>query len=303
LDLDTILLGVGAALLVGGLAFGAITDVRTREVPEGLWILLTLAGAVLGGIAVAPGGAVPLVFWIVAALFVFEHLVPWDDALPERVPAEWLELGIYVGVLGVFALGLVLHGLGPDGVPAPAAAVVVTVLFARGLFEAGVLFGGADAKAVMVAGILVPFFPNPWWYVPPGILPITAVLPFAIDLLMDAALLSVAVPIALAAMNLRRGEFTGTDGFTTYTIPVADLPRRFVWVRDPRYPVDREAEGEIATSEGDRKWREGIAKELEHRGIARVRVGPQLPFIVLLLAGAIAALAFGNLVFDLLSLL
>jgi prepilin signal peptidase PulO-like enzyme (type II secretory pathway) len=300
---DSTLLDAGALLLLVGLGIGAVTDVRTREVPEWLWVVLTLAGSALGGIAIFPGGWVPMVFWIVGAAFVFEHLLPWDETFDGEWPAYVVEVAIYLGVLILFGVGIFERGVGPNGVPASSVAVVVTVLFARALFEAGILFGGADAKAVMVAGILVPFFPNPWWVVPRGILPITSVLPYAVDLLMDAALLSVVVPIALAIVNLRRREFRGADGFTTYTIPVSQLPERFVWVRDPQYPVDRESEGEIATSEGDREWRVRIAGELRARGIHRVRVGPQLPFIVLLFAGAIAALAFGNLVFDVLVLL
>ena len=203
----------------------------------------------------------------------------------------------------LFGVGVVRLGLGANGVPVTAVAVILTVLFARGLFEAGVLFGGADAKAVMVAGLLVPFFPVPLWVVPRGILPLTSVLPFAVDLLMDAALLSVVVPLALAVLNVRRGEFRARDGFTTYLVPVADLEHRFVWVRDERYTVDREAEAEIETSEEDQKWRERIAEDLRSRGITRVRVGPQIPFVVLLFAGALAALAFGNLIFDLFTLL
>jgi len=300
---DSTLLDAGAVLLLLGLGYGALTDVKTREVPEWLWVVLALAGAALGALAVVSGGWVPTALWLIAAAFVFQHLVPWDEAFGGEWRADLAEIALYLGVLAIFGVGLLRLGLGTDGVPVDALAVVLTVLFARGLFEAGILFGGADAKAIMVAGLLVPFFPHPWWMVPQGVVPITSVLPFAVDLLMDAALLSVLVPIALAIVNLRRGEFRGRDGFTTYTIPVAGLGQRFVWVRDERYPVDRDAEGEIETSAEDQRWRERIAQELRARGIPRVRVGPQLPFIVLLFAGALAALALGNLVFDLLTLL
>jgi len=299
---DATLLDAGAVLLLLGLAYGAVTDARTREVPELLWVVLTLAGGVLGGIAVAPGGWGPLAFWVIAVAFVFQHLVPWDDAFGGNWPADLVEIGVYAAVVVLFGLGAYEDGLGPNGVPTSALAVVFSVLFARGLFEAGILFGGADAKAVMVAGVLVPFFPVPLGAVPRGILPITSVLPFAVDLLMDAALLSVVIPIALAVRNVCRGEFRGRDGFTTYLLPVEELATKFVWVRDERCPIDREEEAAIETSEGDRQWREKIAAELRARGITRVRVGPQIPFVVLLLAGAVAALLFGNLIFDLITL-
>ncbi len=120
---------------------------------------------------------------------------------------------------------------------------------------------------------------------------------------MDAALLSVAAPLALAFLNLSRREFHFQDGFTTYTIPVPELPNRWVWVRDPNFPLDRAQEDAIETSEEDRKWREKIAVELTKRGVPRVRVGPQLPFIVFLFLGAVAAIALGNLILDLLVVL
>lgn len=277
-------------------------DVRDREVPDLLWVVLALAGTVLGGLAIAPGGWVPLLFWVLAAGFVMEHLLPWDTVFEGSGAADWVELGAYLVVLGIVGVAVLRLGLGPGEVPLPVVAVIVSVLFARGLFEAGVLFGGADAKAVMVAGLMVPLFATSLIALPSSVQPVTSVLPFSVDLLLDAALLSVSVPLALAVLNARRGEFRLRDGFTTYTLPVADLPRRWVWVRDPAYPIDRAEEEAIETSEEDRQWRRRIASELGSRGVTRVRVGPQLPFVVFLFAGAILAVAVGNVILDLLVL-
>ncbi len=294
--------GVSAGLLLVGLGVAAFQDVRVREVPDALWVVMALAGTVLGGLALAPGGWVPLLLWVLTAGFVLEHLLPWDSAFEGSGAADWVELGVYAVVLAVVGLAVVRLGLGPSTVPVPVVAVVVSVLFARGLFEAGVLYGGADAKAVMVAGLMVPVFAAPLLPVPAAVQPVTSVLPFPVDLLLDAALLSVTVPVALAVLNASRREFRFRDGFTTYTIPVGELPRRWVWVRDPSYPVDRAEEETIETSEEDRRWRERVASELTARGVGRVRVGPQLPFVVFLFAGAVLAVAFGNLILDLLVL-
>lgn len=286
-----------------GLGVAAAMDVRIREVPDSLWVVLALAGTVLGALAIVPGGWIPLLLWLVAAGFVFEHLLPWDSAFEGTEAADWVELGIYLLVLVIVGAAVLRLGLGPSAVPDSVVALVVTVLFARGLFEAGVLFGGADAKAVMVAGLMVPIFATSVFPVPASVQPVTSVLPFAVDLLLDAALLSLVVPIAIGILNLSRAEFRFRDGFTTFTIPVADLPKRWVWVRDPAFPVDRAKEDAIETSEEDQKWRAEIAAKLESRGATRVRVGPQLPFIVFLFVGAVAAVGWGNLILDLLVLL
>ena len=290
----------GAAVVIVALAVAAGLDLKVREVPDALWIGVGLIGTAVGGVAIAPGGALALGLWILAAAFVLEHVVPWDAWVPDGRRANWIEGGLYVGILATFGLLAVRLGVGGSGVPLPALAVVLTTVFARGLFESGILFGGADAKAVMVAGLALPYFAAPLLAVPVGGTAVAGLLPFAVNLLLDAALLAVVVPVALAVRNLARGEFHWRDGFTTYSIPVAELPERWVWVRDPAVPIDREAEDAIETSAEDVAWRRRIAAELAGTGRERVRVGPQLPFVVFLLAGAVAAVLLGNLVLDLL---
>lgn len=297
---DSLLLDLSAGVLIAGLGIAAVLDLRAREVPDHLWVGLAIVGSVLGALGIAPEGWIPLLLWLLASGFVLEHLVPWDAAFGGTARADWVELVAYIVVLGIVGISVVRIGLGSSEVPVGVVAVVVSVLFARALFEAGVLFGGADAKAVMVAGLMVPLFPTSVLAIPAAVQPVTSVLPFAVDLLVDAALLSVAAPLALAVLNASRGEFHLRGGFTTCTIRVADLPKRWVWVRDPSFPVDRAEEEAIETSAEDRRWRERTAVELSKRGVQRVRVGPQLPFVVFLFLGAIFAVVAGNLVLDLL---
>jgi hypothetical protein len=117
---------------------------------------------------------------------------------------------------------------------------------------------------------------------------------------MDAAILSAAIPLALALLNVRRGTFAFPSGFTTYPLPVARLGDAFVWVRDPALPEEPDT---AETSEEDRQVRLRQKAELERLGRTEVTVTPQLPFVVLLAAGAVVALLAGNLVFDAAALL
>jgi hypothetical protein len=293
----------GAVLLLVGLGLAAVLDARTREVPDRLWQVLGVLGAVGGGVVLLPGGILPLAIWTLVAVLALEHVFPWDAEGKGWVGAwaDYLELVAYVGVVAIVGIAVVRLGVGNNGVPGVAIAVLATVIIARVLFEAGVLYGGADAKALIIAGLLVPLFPLPWLAVPSSAQLLTSFVPYAINLLMDAALLSVVIPIVVAGINLRRREFTLRSGFTSYTIPVEELPRKFVWVRDPAYPVDPEVEASIETSEEDRQWRVRVARELQVRGVTRVRVGPQLPFIVLMVGGAVGALLLGNWIVDLLA--
>lgn len=300
-DLADYVLAADVSLLVVGFAYAAWSDLRAREVADGLWQVLGVAGFLFGFIGVAPGGFVPTVLWLVVGLFVIQHLFAWDIRLGRRGEryADYIELAGYVAVVAVVGIAVAHFGLGPGGVPVPVAAVLVTVLFARGLFEAGILYGGADAKALMIAGLLVPMFPSPWIPPPAPIAPVTVILPFAVNVLMNAALLSVAVPIAVAVRNVRAGEFRGLSGFVRYSIPVKELPRKYVWVRDPMFGQGREDEQSIETSEDDRRRRVEIARDLEARGVTRVWVTPQIPFLVVMAFGVAAALLAGNVLFDL----
>ena len=295
-----ILNAVRAVVLAGGFAYAARADLRSREVSDALWQILGAIAIVLGALAVAPGGALPLLLWIVVGAFALEHLLPWDDALGERhaamVPA--IELAIYAVVIALVSGSVYRWGIGPSAVPLEVIAAVVTVVLARVLFEAGVLYGGADAKALIVAGVLVPIFAVPLLWAPASTSAVLAFLPFSVALLTNAALFSVAIPIAIAVRNVARGEFSFPRGFTGFTLPVEELPHRFVWVRDSALGEDTLVD-DAETSTDDARRRTEIAAHLRDQGVRRVWVTPQLPFLVLMAAGAFAALLAGNLLLDL----
>lgn len=298
-------------VLVGGLLYAAYTDLKTREVTDTLWLVLALVGAVLGLVPLLHpaggtplGGYLPVLLWLVVSALVVEHLVPWDERLAKRnenLPGA-IELGGYLSVGAAVVYSGVRFGVGATGLPLAVLSVYLAVVFARGLFEVGLLYGGADAKALMVAGVLAPILAAPP-LVPPGAArDLLAFYPFAVTLLMNAALLSIAVPITLAVRNLRAGDFSFPRGFTGYRLAVSELSRRFVWIKDPI--LERDSEEALAvTSEDDQRLRERRQAELTAQGVTAVWVTPQLPFVVLLTAGAILGAVAGNLLFDLLQLL
>jgi archaeal preflagellin peptidase FlaK len=292
---------VAIAVLWIGFGYAAWTDWRQREVSDRVWIVMAVLGLFLGIARAWPAHGsgwaayTDVGLWVLVAGLAIEHFVPWDVSVG-RI-REWLpgiiELAAYVVIGGVLVDVAWRFGL-PTGVITALAAYVGIVL-ARILFEARLLYGGADAKAMMVAGVVLPIWATPWIAVPSTATTILAAYPFALTLLMDGAICSAVIPIALAIRNLRAREFEFPRGFTGYRIPVAELPDRFVWVRDPTF--DAEAD-EAETSEDDRKLRERQRDELIARGITRIWVTPQLPFVILLAAGAVAGVVLGNIVFD-----
>lgn len=289
--------------LVGGLAYGAVADWREREVTDRLWQVLGILGLVLGAVTLAPGGSVALALWVLIAAFALEHMFPWSLGTRFEQYDDLLDLAIYVGVILVVLAAIARFGIGGSAVPAAVIAVLVSVVFARLLFEAGILYGGADAKAIIIAAVLVPLFPSPL-LIPTSLVPVlTGLVPFAMNVLIDTALLSLVVPLGIFLLNVSRGEARGWKAFTGYSLPVGELPHRFVWVRNPMFGEGRTEEEAIETSEQDRHRRERIARELTERGVDRTWVTPQIPYLVLIAAGVVVALLLGNLLFDLLALL
>lgn len=287
-------------LLAAGFAYAAARDLASREVSDHLWQILGVAGVLAGVVGLAGAGALPLVLWVVVGAFALQHLFPWDDALGERHAgkAGGIEVGLYAAVLAAVVASAVRWGIGRTDVPVIVVAALVSVVVARVLFEAGVLYGGADAKALIVVGVLVPVFGAPLVYAPAAPARILGLLPFSLTLLTNAALLSIVVPIVIAVRNVARGEFSLGRGFTSYTLDVDELPHRFVWVRDPALGEDTLA-NDAETSAEDTRRRSEIAEELRRRGVRRVWVTPQLPFLVVMAAGAFAGLLAGNLLLDL----
>jgi hypothetical protein len=287
-------------VLLVGLAVAAVVDLRTREVDDRLWLLLALVGGGLQAVVIAAGGVVPLLVWVLLVGFVVQHLVPWDDALADRYPSlpGALEVTAYAGVGAVLAVVGWRDGIGTSGLPVAAIAVYLTVLIARGLFEANLLYGGADAKAIMVAGAVVPF-ETMVPFAPHAAVAILGFYPFAITLLMNGAVAALAIPLALLVRNASQGDWNGLRTFTGYPLAVDELPNRFVWVTDPTFRRDEDAE----TSEDDRRMRERVRDELKAKGVAAVWVTPQIPFVVLLAVGAVLGVVFGNILADAFSLL
>lgn len=298
------LLAVRVVVLVGGLCIAAFQDLKIREVSDRVWQLMGLVGSAVGFVALW-GNPLAIVLWALVSLWSLEHLFPWDapfERYSERLPAL-IEIGVYIGVLGTVIGSALLFGVGGSGVPLPVIGVTGAILLARALFEVGVLYGGADAKALMIAGLLLPVDPSALWS-PPVAAALIGYYPFALTVLIDAALFAVVVPIAIAVRNVSANEFTFPRGFTGYMIPVAELPHRFVWIKDPTFANSgSEEEPEPQTTEEDRALRQRQADELTRHGVKRVWVTPQLPFILWILAGTVAALLAGNLIFDLLTAL
>lgn len=202
------------------------------------------------------------------------------DLRSRRVPNRyWFP---FVVLAGLFLVRDALV-LGLPALIAPYGAAALLAGFLYALWRFG-LFGGADAKALMVAAFLAPH---------PLATPIVArfpALPMALDALGNGALLLVALPVLLAAWNLAHGRTVFPALLLGIPMEVAKAQAAHVW------PLQRMEDGALRW----RYWTRIQAGGDPYAGIAeagftRIWVTPKIPFLVPVTAGWLLAAGSGNL--------
>ncbi len=146
----------------------------------------------------------------------------------------------------------------------------------------GLLFGGADAKGLMVLALLWPGYER---------VPLAGLLPAA-DVLVNGALATLLVPLVLLATNVLRGRWAGVATVLAVPRPLEVAKQQHVW------PLQRAAEGQVRWRywQGREEDQELVYRDLERAGIDPVWVTPKVPFMVPLAVGLVLAAVVGNVV-------
>ncbi len=172
--------------------------------------------------------------------------------------------------------------------------VPVMMIVFRGMYEVHLLKGGADAKAMITIAAFVPQYPDlppfPLIALDPRLTDVLRVLfPFSLLVLLDAALLFLAAPVAFLAYNATRGHLEFPMALLGYKVPLDRVPKH-AWF------MDQVLDGEhvlvyFPTKKQDRK---AILQALREAGLREAWVTPQLPFMVPLAVGFVLAFLAGN---------
>ena len=202
------------------------------------------------------------------------------DLRSRRVPNSWWLP--FVAMAAVLALGDVLDP-GRDwtalAVRYGAAAAVAGLMY---LFWRLRLFGGADAKALMVLAFLAPWpSPSP-----------TSIQP-ALDAVANGSLLMLGLPALTATFNLARGHAALPAMLLGWPVAIERARAAHVW------PMQRVREdGSVGWRFWQRAGLESLDAEydaLERAGLTRVWVTAKVPFLVPLALGLAIAWRWGNL--------
>lgn len=196
-------------------------------------------------------------------------------------------LWLAVGGLGALLLAVQFWTVGFQQ-PLLLVSIPIAAGLAYLLYQTGLLFGGADAKALMALALLVPFHSGL-----PGVpflaSPLTAfIFPFAV--FANALLVTLLYPPALLSINVLRGDLAFPESLVGTRLDVDELDSAWAW------PMERIEDGEIVRSYmPSRSATEVEAEALREAGLERVWVTPKIPFMIPLAVGFVSAFLFGDL--------
>jgi preflagellin peptidase FlaK len=162
-------------------------------------------------------------------------------------------------------------------------------------FQMRLLFGGADAKALMALAILVPIQPIIWSF---PFLRLDFSLPGSWIIFANAIILFLFIPISLILYNLIKRNIKFPHSLLGYVITIEKAKQTFVW------PMEKIKDGKRKLVYMPKNFDvdEELA-EFEKLGIKEIWVTPKIPFMIPLLAGFLAAFFLGDILLQIVRVL
>jgi archaeal preflagellin peptidase FlaK len=162
-------------------------------------------------------------------------------------------------------------------------------------FQMRLLFGGADAKALMALAILVPIQPTllgeqlPLW---------KSFMPGSWIIFANATILFLLIPLSLLVYNIGKRHVKFPHSLLGYVITVEKAKQKFVW------PLEKIKDGKRRLMYMPKNFDidEELA-EFEKLGINEIWVTPKIPFMIPLLIGFLVSFFLGDLLLQLVRVL
>ena len=161
------------------------------------------------------------------------------------------------------------------------------------LFQLRLIFGGADAKALMAIAILVPFQPVisqfPLWG--------KSLMPASWFIFSNSVILFLIIPLSLLIYNAFKRNIKFPHFLLGYKININKAREKFVW------PLEKIVEGKRKLVKMPKEFDiEDELNEFEKLGITEIWVTPKIPFMIPLLAGFVCAFILGDILYYVMNL-
>ena len=167
--------------------------------------------------------------------------------------------------------------------------IPIMIALMYGLFQLRLIFGGADAKALMALAILLPVQPLieqfPLWG--------RSIMPGSWTIFSNSVAIFLVIPLSLLLYNLIKRNVEFPYCFLGYKMSVEKAKQTFVWpletIQDGKrkfayMPKDYDADDELI--------------EFEKQGITEIWVTPKIPFMIPLFVGYIVTFILGDILFS-----
>ena len=156
------------------------------------------------------------------------------------------------------------------------------------LFYIGLIFGGADAKAIMSLAILCPFWPSLFNFPQHP-----SMMPFPWTIFSNSIVIFLLIPPSFLLYNIIKREVELPFALLGYKMDIEEARKRFVW------PLEKIVDGKrkLVIMPEDFDTSEHL-KELEEHGLKRIWVTPKVPFMIPLLIGFVLAYTYGDILFS-----
>jgi preflagellin peptidase FlaK len=277
------------------LAFGLLllasrADWRTREASDAYWVALGVAGMAFLAAQIHLDAADPTYYLILFPIAVLFLDIFWDRRGVLEDGVNLVPLLLYVAAFATLAWLVLEHHA--DLYLWELMLVPIMFLLFILFYQFDLIKGGADAKALIALSIMFPMYPTGDGF-PLIALPTEMsdfLLPFPLLILFNAALLTLAVPLAMLALNLARRDVRFPAMLFGYRMSIDDAKNKFVW------PMERIVDGERRMNYFPRSSDDAAngLMELEEAGVDSTWVTPKVPFLVPITISLLVSTFIGN---------
>ena len=161
-------------------------------------------------------------------------------------------------------------------------------------FQLRLIFGGADAKALMTIAILTPFQP---FQILSSYPLHPSFMPFSWIIFSNSIILFLLIPLSLFILNMIKGNIRFPHCFLGYKVTIEKAKKTFVW------PLERFENGMLKFSYVPASFDPSDQiEQFEKKGYKELWVTPKIPFMIPLLAGFISGFFYGDILIAIMQL-
>jgi len=274
------------------LLIAAWKDLKTRQVPNELWIVMGSTASVILAVDIFIQGAgwkYYLIFIPILVLFMeafYERPFLYEDGKVNILVLGWLVLPVVTFFYQVLEIGDKTLFWSLATIP-----IMMIMIFLFYFFR--LIYGGADAKALLVIAVLVPFYPqiemlNLFEMSTEVIQAMQLFFPFTLVILLNSSLILLILPLIYFFINLKNGDIGLPQMFFGYREKVEEIPDSFVWPME-YYEGDKKRFQYMPRGDSEEDYRSLIEHDEKI-----VWVTPKIPFLVPMCVGFLLSYMIGN---------